>query len=290
VKVNYLPTTLFGAARSWLINLPEGSIYTWDQLCTMFIGNFQGTYKHPSTAETLKTIRQKHDESLWDYVKCFCNAKNAIPYIQDIEIINVFCDGVSDIKTVEEIAMKKPNMVADLLTVTNTCIEASKARARLPESRGKGPAKKQDDQEVNTTDRGDHKDHGDRGYHRNHQQQSSDQKEKRPFCHPDDTKKWCEIHRTSAHNLEECKTFLDRKKMPPPAMSVAQEPRHGDHCRTNPSDDDEQIGEINVIFRGSMSIASKTQGKKFEREISLAQRIELDRMMRSSDMDISFGP
>jgi hypothetical protein len=28
VKTNYLPTALAGAARSWLINLLEGSIYT----------------------------------------------------------------------------------------------------------------------------------------------------------------------------------------------------------------------------------------------------------------------
>jgi hypothetical protein len=34
--------------------------------------------------------------------------------------------------------------------------------------------------------------------------------------------------------------------------------------------DDEQMGEINVIFRGSMSITSKTQGKKLEQEINLA--------------------
>jgi hypothetical protein len=40
VKVNYLPTALSGVARSWLINLPDGSIYTWDQLCGMFIKNF----------------------------------------------------------------------------------------------------------------------------------------------------------------------------------------------------------------------------------------------------------
>jgi hypothetical protein len=98
---------LTSAARSWLINLPEGSVTSWDQLCAMFIGNFQGTYERSSTAETLKTIRQKHDESLRDYVKCFCNARNSIPYIQDIEIINAFRDGVSDIKTVEEIAIKK---------------------------------------------------------------------------------------------------------------------------------------------------------------------------------------
>jgi hypothetical protein len=129
VKANFLPTTLTGAARSWLINLPEGSVTSWDQLCVMFIRNFQGTYESPSTAETLKTIRKKHDESLQDYVKRFCNARNAIPYIQDIEIINAFHDGVSDIKTVEEIAMKKLKTVADLLAVTNVCIEAFEARA-----------------------------------------------------------------------------------------------------------------------------------------------------------------
>jgi hypothetical protein len=63
----------------------------------MFIGNFQGMYECPSTAKTRKTIKQKHDESLWDYMKCFCSTKNAILNIQDIEIIHAFRDGVSDI-------------------------------------------------------------------------------------------------------------------------------------------------------------------------------------------------
>jgi hypothetical protein len=62
-------------------------------------------------------------------VKHFRNARNAIPYIQDIEIINAFHDGVSDIKTVDEIAMKKPKAVVDLLAVADTCIKASKAQA-----------------------------------------------------------------------------------------------------------------------------------------------------------------
>jgi hypothetical protein len=127
VKTNFLYTILTGAARSWLIDLPEESIHSWDQLCVMFIRNFQDTYEHPSTIETLKTIKQKHDESLHDYVKHFCNASNAIPHIQDIEIINIFCVGVNDIKTVEEIAMKKLKMVAGLFVVTDVCIEASEA-------------------------------------------------------------------------------------------------------------------------------------------------------------------
>jgi hypothetical protein len=50
------------------------------------------------------------------------------------------------------------------------------------------------------------------------------------------------------------------------------------------------LGEINVIFGGSMSIAWKIQGKKLEREISLVQCIEPRRKMKWSDVDILFGP
>jgi hypothetical protein len=100
----------------------------------------------------------------------FLQCQHAIPYIQNIEIINAFHDVVSDLKTVEEITMKKPKNVADLLTIIDMCIEASEARARLLESHGKGPSKKKEDWEVNTAKRGDHKDHGYRS------KQSSDQK------------------------------------------------------------------------------------------------------------------
>jgi hypothetical protein len=57
VKANYLTTVLSGVTRSWLVNLPKGTIYNWDQLCAMLISNFQGTYEHPSTVKTLKTIK-----------------------------------------------------------------------------------------------------------------------------------------------------------------------------------------------------------------------------------------
>jgi hypothetical protein len=144
----------------------------------MFIWNFQGTYERPSTTETLKTIKQKHNESLRDYVKRFCNARNDILYIQDIEIINAFHDGVSNLKTVKEIAMKKLKTVDDLLTVADVCIEASEARAQLLKSRGKGASRRRDDWEVNTAEQGDQKDRGGYCYRG---KQYSDQKERRPF-------------------------------------------------------------------------------------------------------------
>jgi hypothetical protein len=91
------------------------------------------------------------------------------------------------------------------------------------------------------------------------------------FRRPADAKKWCKIHRISGHDLEECRTYLDRKKKED--EPAAPEPRRGEHRRAN-SDNDEQLGEINTIFGGSLSIASKTQGKKLEHKINLAQRIE----------------
>jgi hypothetical protein len=80
--------------------------------------------------------------------------------------------------------MKKPKTVADLLAVADVCIEASEARARLLESRGKGLARRKDDQKVNTAERGERKDHKDQGFC---EKQSSGQKERRPFRRPDDT-------------------------------------------------------------------------------------------------------
>jgi hypothetical protein len=91
------------------------------------------------------------------------------------------------------------------------------------------------------------------------------------------------------HDLEEYKTFLYQKKMPPPTALAPQEPQRINQLQVD-SDGDEQMGEINVIFGGSMSIAPKMQGKKLQREISLAQRIEPGRRMRWSDVAISFGP
>jgi hypothetical protein len=78
----------------------------------------------------------------------------------------------------EQIAMKKPKTVVDLLTIDDVCIEASEARTQLLESHSKGQSRKNDDWEVNTAGQGDQIDHRDLGYCG---KQSSDQKEKRSF-------------------------------------------------------------------------------------------------------------
>jgi hypothetical protein len=98
--------------------------------------------------------------------------------------------------------------------------------------------------------------------------------------------KWSEINCTTRHDVEECITYLDCKKMSD--KPVVQELRQGDHRRAN-SDNDKQLGEINVIFKGSLSITSKTRENKLEWEINLAQQIEPRRRMKWYEVDISFG-
>jgi hypothetical protein len=56
--------------------------------------------------------------------------------------------------------------------------------------------------------------------------------------------------------------------MPLPAP-VVQEPHRGKHHRAGP-DNEDQMDEINVIFRGNLSIVLKTQGKKLKWEIRMA--------------------
>jgi hypothetical protein len=86
------------------------------------------------------------------------------------------------------------------------------------------------------TYQGHRKDHEDHGYR---SKQPSNQKEKMPFLRSNDADKWCEIHRTTGHDREEYKTFLDQKKMSSPVAMAPQEARQGEHHRANPLDDDE---------------------------------------------------
>jgi hypothetical protein len=48
---------------------------------------------------------------------------------------------------------------------------------------------------------------------------------------------------------------LDRKKIPAP--QVVHEPHRGEHRQADPNNED-QMDEINMIFGGRLSIASKT--------------------------------
>ncbi len=49
---NYFPTALTGTVRSWLMNLPQGSLTSWKELCRQFMTNFESAYSRPAMRQT----------------------------------------------------------------------------------------------------------------------------------------------------------------------------------------------------------------------------------------------
>jgi hypothetical protein len=55
---NYFPVVLTGTARPWLMNLPEGNLTSWNELCCQFMVNFESAYSRPGNETDLHTIQQ----------------------------------------------------------------------------------------------------------------------------------------------------------------------------------------------------------------------------------------
>ena len=69
VMSNWFPMALKDGARSWLLNLPPGSISSWDEMRDHFVANFQGTRDLPPATGDLRCIKQQPGETLQKYIK-----------------------------------------------------------------------------------------------------------------------------------------------------------------------------------------------------------------------------
>jgi hypothetical protein len=56
IMANYFPVALIGTARSWLMNLPEGTLDSWPELCRQFMANFESTYARPGNETDLHAV------------------------------------------------------------------------------------------------------------------------------------------------------------------------------------------------------------------------------------------
>ena len=93
---NWFPMALKDNARSWLMNLPEESVSSWEDLCRQFEANFKPTYDRPASKGDLKAVKQHKGETLRKYIQRFCQVRSRIPNISDQEVINAFATGTTD--------------------------------------------------------------------------------------------------------------------------------------------------------------------------------------------------
>jgi hypothetical protein len=71
IMANYFPVALTGTARSWLMNLPEGTLHSWSELCHQFTANFKSAYARLGNETNLHAIQQRSGESLRSFVERF---------------------------------------------------------------------------------------------------------------------------------------------------------------------------------------------------------------------------
>jgi hypothetical protein len=102
VMVTYFHVVLSGPARTWLMNLAPGSIYSWEELCVRFVANFASAYQQHGVEAHLHTVRQEPGETLRTFIACFTKVRGTIPRISDASIIMAFRQGVCDEKMLEK--------------------------------------------------------------------------------------------------------------------------------------------------------------------------------------------
>jgi hypothetical protein len=104
VMATYFHVALSGPARTWLMNLTPGSIYSWEELCARFTASFANTYQQHGVEAHLHAVRQESGETLWAFISRFTKVRGTIPRISDASIITTFRQRVHDEKMLEKLA------------------------------------------------------------------------------------------------------------------------------------------------------------------------------------------
>jgi hypothetical protein len=90
VMATYFHVALSGPARTWLMNLTLGSVYSWEELYARFVANFASAYQQHGVETHLHVVRQEPGETLRKFISRFTKVRGTIPRISDASIITAF--------------------------------------------------------------------------------------------------------------------------------------------------------------------------------------------------------
>jgi hypothetical protein len=129
VMATYFHVALSGPARTWLMNLTPGSVYSWEELCVRFVANFVSAYQQHGVEAHLHALRQEPGETLRKFISRFTKVRGTIPHISDASIITAFRQGVHDEKMLEKLATHDVETVPTLFALADKCARAAEGRA-----------------------------------------------------------------------------------------------------------------------------------------------------------------
>jgi hypothetical protein len=73
------------------MNLLEGSLTSWQELCRQFTSNFESAYARPGNETDLHAVQQRPRESLCSFIQWFSQVRNTIPHISNASVVVAFC-------------------------------------------------------------------------------------------------------------------------------------------------------------------------------------------------------
>jgi hypothetical protein len=124
IMANHFPVALMGMARSWLMNLSEGTLDSWSELCHQFTANLESAYARLGNEIDLHAIQQHRGESLCTFVQQFSQVCNTIPRIFNASVMVAFCHGVRDEKMLEKLTTHDVLDVSALFGLADKCAKA----------------------------------------------------------------------------------------------------------------------------------------------------------------------
>ncbi|KAK1619041.1 hypothetical protein QYE76_024558 [Lolium multiflorum] len=126
------PPMLVGSARTWLNNLPAGSINGWLDFEAAFISNFTGTYRRPGRPQ-LEMCKQGPDETDRAYLTRWCEMRNSCEGVHEIQAISFFMGGCRPNTMLwHKLRRSDPKSMAALMAIAD--------KYALAEEAGKAPA------------------------------------------------------------------------------------------------------------------------------------------------------
>jgi hypothetical protein len=129
VMASYFHVALTRPARTWLMNLTPGSVYSWEELCARFTTNFASAYQQHGVEAHLHAVRQEPGETLRAFITRFTKVRGTIPRISNASIITAFRHGVRDEKMLEKLATHDVETVTTLFALADKCARAVESRA-----------------------------------------------------------------------------------------------------------------------------------------------------------------
>jgi hypothetical protein len=111
------------------MNLPEGTLDSWPELCCQFTANFESAYARPGNETDLHAVQQRPEESLRSFIQRFSQVRNTIPHISNASVVVAFRQGVRYEKMLEKLATHNVQDVSALFSLADKCARAIEGRA-----------------------------------------------------------------------------------------------------------------------------------------------------------------